>query len=263
MENGFVAFIDILGFSRRVASEGLEGFFPEYEGALREALIDREDKRMSYVVSSDSVVIYNKEDNAHGLMQLIDSCGRLYSELLEVGLAIRGCISAGKFIHSTSQQGTIVAGPALLEAIDYEKLQDWVGIMLGPSVMRRFPHIEVTGNVRVTEVGRWFQGPHDADAGQHIIARASIPFQGQVRAYDGWAVLPGVSMIVSPNGRLLHIDAKMRELRLLRSLAPDPRSQAKYDHALVFLQAARDWLGGWEQNNTGDRKSRPAPPPGT
>jgi hypothetical protein len=124
-----------------------------------------------------------------------------------------------------------------------EKAQDWVGITLTPSVLRKVP-----------DLGEWCAVSNSlARADLEIIKQrlpwaafvqpyATIPFHKdhplENRSYAGFAIIPSDGDS-TPTAILFNIERSEKALRSLKSLAPDPPAQSKYEHALGLLRDAK------------------------
>jgi hypothetical protein len=62
--------------------------------------------------------------------------------LLQNEFAVRGAIALGSFSRSDDPNGTFVAGRAIIEAYNYEKIQDWIGIILSPTVLQKYGNLQ-------------------------------------------------------------------------------------------------------------------------
>ena len=142
MQNGFVALLDVLGFSALVSSES-GGRLNQYLRCLEKAFDARGGAAadVGYVVFSDSIVLTAKGDSEASLQALVQQCSRLFGTMLEEEFALRGAVAYGSYLRAEGEGGIFVAGNPIIEAYRYETVQDWVGIMLAPSVVRRVPNL--------------------------------------------------------------------------------------------------------------------------
>lgn len=234
---GYVAYLDLLGFSRRVSTGLGEHFFQKYQQALETALSSAEG--VQYIVSSDSIVLYSTHDHEEGLNQLVRGVARVVWELLVNHIPVRGAISYGRFRETRTPRGTIVAGPPILDAIGFEQQQDWIGVLLTPVVIEKHPQIRLHGRIR-GQAGR-------ADAlwtGRRIIQRCSvIPWQnkatGQADIYDGFVVVPTPNPEADAQTWGATIMQVGEALAAMERFAPDPRSQRKYRATSEFIASAQ------------------------
>jgi hypothetical protein len=58
--------------------------------------------------------------------------------MLENEIALRGAIAYGDYRREKNAGGVFVAGKAIVDAYTFERQQDWVGVMLAPTTVRRF-----------------------------------------------------------------------------------------------------------------------------
>ena len=149
----------------------------------------------------------------------------------------------GSFIRAKTNSGIFVAGRAIIEAYEFEKIQDWVGIMLAPSIIRHFPAL-----------GRnceWVD-PHQSDDYRDLYNRLlpwaafvqrcdEIPFHSSQTNYQGFAIVP--SSGTATLGELRDsLSKSMEYLDRLKFIAPDPTAQAKHDRSLRWLHRIRERL---------------------
>ena len=215
---GYVAFIDVLGFAA-LMDANFPMRFEAYSKCIGRTVESQQG--LEYVVFSDSIVINTQEDTPDSLQVITRSCSRLYFELLNERFPFRGCISHGDYARLTHEhvKGTVLAGRPLVDAYHYEQVQEWIGIMLSPAVVRQL-------------------GSH-ADLRPYAVRYPRIPFKqgtdGQSADYAGFAVVPAET--ANPNlDDLKHaVDKCRKSVDELVLQAPDPRSQAKY-------RATRDFL---------------------
>lgn len=246
--SGYIAFIDLLGFSRRVALAAPEEFFLKYEEAMSRAFDptaggpflnvprryqDLQD--VSYVVSSDNIVLYTTSSDEKGLVAIVEAVARLFYELSIIEVPVRGAIASGSFRETRTPRGTIIAGPPILDAVEYEKRQDWVGIMLTPSLVQRHAYVSKDGNLR--------PDVRDPSTGSHLIRQCNIPYkaEGGRRDYDGFAVLPNPA----PGSKLATATAISDTIAAMKAMyrfAPDPASQDKYANIIRFLENVHETL---------------------
>jgi hypothetical protein len=260
MVKGYVAFLDILGFTAIVASETPERI-DRYLDFLK-AIFERDGSRfVDYVVFSDSIIITTHDDTDASLQELLKRCSALFGGLLVQGIPVRGAISHGSFITSKTQSGTFVAGRAIIEAYQFEEKQNWVGIMLAPSVIAKKRDIR-----NLSEIGGTFQTATDF---QRFVSERKpwaafvqfcerIPFHGTPLDdpdYEGLALVPTRGEALFP-GMKDTIDASIQALSRLKAIAPDPQAQAKYQRSILWLlRVAGSWRHAEEQREIFEKKS--------
>jgi hypothetical protein len=249
---GYVALIDVLGFSQLVRGERAADRLASYREGLEGALAPEPEEGIpvvEYVVFSDTIVVTTSDDSEPSLQALLRRSSTLFGIMLEKDIALRGAIACGSFERHRIDRGSVfVAGPAIVDAFDFEKRQDWVGIMLAPSAYRRVPHLKGTCWLEA-------QNPWTSDGlailrerfswSAFVQAWPSIPFHAEgpfdSNRYDGFAVVPSSGM-PEPVAVRDSIASALRKLEWLKSLAPDPRAQAKYVQAHGFLaQVHNSW----------------------
>src|ERR1700730_8354476 len=136
MDQGYIALLDVLGFSSLLSNDGSAGRLESYRKCLRNALEDAAfGPKVDYVVFSDSIVL-TTGDNHEALKVLLRRCSRLFGIMLENDIPLRGAVAHGSYVRESVAQSVFVAGKPIVEAHQFEIAQDWVGIMLAPSVVR-------------------------------------------------------------------------------------------------------------------------------
>ena len=132
MPGGYAALLDVLGFSALVAADAAGEGVERYLNCFQRA---KEATGVNYVIFSDSIVLTVGGDGPDSLLAIAGACSRLMSELLIEHIPIRGAISQGAFVRSTVGQNVFVAGRAVIDAYQFEQVQDWTGIMIAPSAL--------------------------------------------------------------------------------------------------------------------------------
>lgn len=252
MHTGYVAFLDVLGFSSIVANDRDGDLITGYLSALQEALKPEPPTsgQNDYLVFSDSIVLTSKGGEPDDLRGLARSCSYLFGEFLKKGIAMRGAISYGQYLSNTMEKGRFVAGKAIVEAYSFEERQDWVGIMLAPSVVKRCTELPAICGLpsvpnRPQDAVVW-AGRHAEKArfATYIQQCREMPFHsepGDPVNYVGYAIVP-----TSGDSRIRpvaeSIQASIRQLTTLKMQAPNPVSQRKYDRTLAWLNhVANHW----------------------
>lgn len=236
MTGGYVALLDILGFSALVSADNTGGRIRRYLECLQGLTGQR---KIDCVVFSDSIVLTCKGDDAEPLCTLAGACSRLFSDLLEEQIALRGAIAFGDFFRSAVGESVFVAGRAIVEAYAFERAQDWVGIMLTPSALARIPDLPKRCELRCTQIGG---NPTQVDPWAAVIQPChSIPFHSSLPAstasFDGFAIVPTNGYIDQPVALSYHLsESVIPRLKWLRALAPDPDCQRKYQRTIEWLQ---------------------------
>jgi hypothetical protein len=246
--NGFVALLDVLGFSALIASENSSARLETYQRLLAEAIRPTAPSRVEAVAFSDSIVLTTGADSAEDFVELATRCAVLHALMLQQGIALRGAISSGSYFREVMENSVFIAGRPIVEAFKYECLQDWVGIMVTPAVVQKFPDIgkrvdvtrgltDPTIRVEFTQRFRWAAAIQPAD---------EIPFKGNPKPYQGFAVVPHTGT----NARDIYngVEASRIALYKLRAVAPDPVAQEKYTRAERWLSnVAGKWAGAAEE----------------
>ncbi len=162
-----------------------------------------------------------------------------------------------------------------MDAHYYETRQDWVGIMLAPSTVKKMPdlrewcRINIVGSAKETiEAARkhvqWSAFVQPCD---------EIPLHSEQRShtneFQGLAIVPtdGQYKFISIRDSL---DRSLKELQRLLFIAPDPMAQAKYQRSINWLeQVLHKWrviadnVEGLEKSKQQEEQRRNRPPKST
>ena len=237
---GYVAFLDVLGFRSIVGSRDWEERLTRYVKRVDRAIQANDSKMLQYVIFSDSVIVNSTEDDDESFQRIVEACATLFAQFLQDGIALRGAIAHGRYLRSSEANGTFVAGAPIVEAVDYETRQNWVGIMLCPSTIKR--QIDLDQRCRVPQFHEI--NPSDLQTLRLpalLLRNPSIPFHREDKSsllepdlYDGYAVLPTGAGVLHMS-ILQKLDEGMKALEALKLVAPDPKAQAKFKSAIQWL----------------------------
>ena len=135
-----------------------------------------------------------------------------------------------------------LAGKPIIEAYDYERRQNWAGMIFAPSVLVAAQPFDLVNECttycpndqafpRIAEflawkafVQRWREIPFHADEGTD--------------SHDALAIVPGGGTTL--RGMVDNLSIAMERLAWLKMLAPSPKEQKKYSASLKFLKSIRD-----------------------
>lgn len=250
MRGGYVAMLDVLGFSALVREDVSGQKFEDYLDCVENAT---RDTRVKYVVFSDTIVLTAESNGPDSLLDIARASSRIFHDLLQVRIAIRGAIAFGDFFRSTVAESVFVAGSAVIDAYQFEKQQDWIGVMLTPSARAQVADLESRCNLNFTTAIDFVKRVEWAAVIQYC---SRIPFHQQTigdNFYRGFAIVPRHCEFEAE--RLKEsINAAIRQLEWLRDVAPSPASQHKYDWATSWLGDIRNkWEGLVRDRGPGGR----------
>ena len=246
--SGYVAFLDILGFSELVQRDSFSREFEQYSEILKNAL--RKDKRdLQYVTFSDSVVINTIEANDEQLQQLIEAISEIiFKFMIDLDVPICGCVSRGQFWRHRSRYGDVMlAGPPIIDAYRFEQEQNWVGMILSPQILKLSPYLLEQSQISL---------PYDKKDARELENRfpwplllhrySMIPFHKPNdfvdRNYDGFVIVPQHGGCQDPVALLDDLELYENKLDKLMSFAPEPNSQMKYKSTKIWIEKVReDW----------------------
>jgi hypothetical protein len=243
METGYVAFLDVLGFSSRLAGDGAENFLQDYVGCFDSVLKLALYEDVNYVAFSDSVALTTGGSPAE-LKSLLSYCSAVMGLMLEKAIPIRGAIAYGSYFRAAHTEGVFVAGKAIVEAYEYEKKQDWVGVMLAPSAVKQIPDLKeqcvIPDNMNETLWAGFEKRIRWAAFLQHW---PLIPFHTErpdvFREYEGFAVVPSNGQ-ANPAELRDSLGRSISALRQMKAIAPDPLAQNKFLRSEFWCKTAYD-----------------------
>ena len=221
----------LLGFSRIVYNEDAEKAISNYRSCISSTLSKDDD--LNYVVFSDSILIYTDGIDERALYLVILNVAKLQSVLISKKILVRGAISYGNYeSHKEGSNGIIVAGPPIVDAYRYEKQQDWIGVMITPTVLHKDQNL-ISKRIKSTEPPGYYLPA--STPWKYLIGRASIKFHGSSNAFAGYAVLPVSDSAFEKEVANKQIADAHNMLHKLKELAPDPSAQMKYDVTMKWL----------------------------
>lgn len=255
-KKGYVALLDILGFSELIKSDSLPGDFERYFEIMKGAL-ESYGPNIQYVTFSDSILINTTEESENNLFLLIKAVSYItYRFLIELNVPIRGCISCGDFYRFEGDKGNVmIAGKPIIDAHRFEKKQDWIGVMLSPKVIEKNATLRDLCSMDkrdFIEKKTSNQGCPQIDWLLLLGFYTHIPFHQEtldLNHYKGVVVIPQKGSDLSNNDEkvtyllrcLKEYQKKLNEMLLYAS---EPKSQRKYDSTIIFIQRLRQsWEG--------------------
>jgi len=237
MLSGYVALLDVLGFSEFISADTTDEGVERYLRCLQKV----QEETVNYVVFSDNIILTVEGKEADSLLTIASTCSQLMYELLKVNIPIRGAISKGNFIRSSVGKSVFVAGRPVIEAYQFEQVQDWIGIMIAPSAILSVPDLGKRCNLNWNQALGVFRKERDLlkwaafiQPCQAIPFHATNPFNDS--RYDGFAVVPtnGFSKLTKLRDNTREA---MDKLNWLRAVAPTPAAQKKYQNTILWLRA--------------------------
>lgn len=262
MDRGYIALLDVLGFSTLVggdtSGEKLRAYLQCLETASHES-------NVNYVVFSDSIVLTAKGAGDASFLEVARGCSNLFAALLAQGIALRGAITFGEIFRSSVGESVFVAGRAVIDAYQYERQQDWVGVMVAPSAVRHFPDVQVRcGLLDRLASGNYMEGfAEPLDFAAYVQPCHGIPFHAasafDESSFDGFAIVPSIGPLEPANLRD-GIGSAIKQLDWLRSIAPAPSAQRKYAKTMNWLRSVwQSWNGAvFRQQQHAERQAAQA-----
>jgi hypothetical protein len=244
---GFVALIDVLGFRELVGRDENILKVREYVNTVQDCLKDERYSQLQFVLFSDNLVVNTRDDKRESFIALVHACSDVLFNLARHEIAVRGGIAHGSFMRSLNmQQGVILAGRPIVEAEHYQHRQNWVGIMLTPSVVRRDnealqKELSAIPEPKGSEKDReWLER---ISLPLHLKRWEKIPFHDDTTnggRFDGLVVVPLRPDISSRADVIRSLNNTLQCCQRMKAVAPNPASQDKYTETMKFLQEVRD-----------------------
>jgi hypothetical protein len=237
---GYVALLDVLGFTALVGSDEKGEAIAKYLDALNAAT---EGTGVDFVVFSDSIILTLPDETPEGLLIIACACSRLMYRLLTHRIPIRGAIAHGSYQRKKLKHGTFVAGKAVIEAYKLEQEQDWIGVALAPSALNKVQNIgaltTITNSNYKPVIDEFMRNFNWATAIQYS---NGIPFHWnselEIKQIDGYAITP-TSTAQSPNEVVEIYDAILAHIHWMKLLSPNPDAQKKYTNTTGFINYCR------------------------
>ena len=137
--NRWFCYLDLLGFPNLVRRGEAERVIPLYHQVveeLRQQVTARESLDVSYSWFSDTFMIFSEKCTRREFDNVQTAARKFFVRFLLEGIPVRGAISYGGLY--TQKRKNIFIGEALIEAYEYGEKQDWLGLLLSPSISRCF-----------------------------------------------------------------------------------------------------------------------------
>lgn len=237
-----MALLDVLGFSALIQGDR-DGRLTDYLGTLQTAFEGGSESRgLEYIVFSDSIIVTTGDDSETSLESLFKRCSFALHSMLEKEIPLRGAIAHGSFTRETTKNGGVfVAGKPIVEAYRFETVQNWLGIMVAPSVLKKIPDLAKRCELHPTPTWRNVRSLQNRMPWVAMVQRADIPFHQADSKYGGFAIVP-TSGDFTMQRLVDDLDRTQSHLRWLKSLAPDPAAQSKYEAAWRWVRSIwRNW----------------------
>ena len=243
MTTGYVALLDVLGFSDLISGRPGDQNFSSYLECIKESLDDESvGAIVPYIVFSDSIVLTSDDSSVESLHSVVLRCSRLFGRMLAKGIAIRGAVSYGDYSRATTGGGIFVAGRAIIEAYRFEQTQDWVGIMLTPSILRQIPdkftQFVITADDRVDTLEGLDAIRLRARWSGFVQEIYNIPFHNDnpfnESFFHGFAIVP-TDGVANEQSIMTSLGNSLKSLKNLKMYSPNPATQRKYSHAESWL----------------------------
>lgn len=232
-----VALLDVLGFSSLIRHAGTDGLDSYLDRVIKAANLY---VAVDTILFSDTVVLYAFDDKDESIDLLLELTSVLSYELLLADVPTRGAVAYGEIAVSERQgRGVVVAGVPIVDAHLCESQTDWSGTMLTPSMLKRIGDLSRFDPLRKQEPAETRDDFRRRIARTARVQRcARIPFKDRSahQYLEGFGIVP-LPRPLDDLGQLNQgLSATLDRLRWLEQLAPDPRSQAKYQHSISWLE---------------------------
>lgn len=138
-EKTLVGFFDVHAYSSFIREHSFDDailkaqkLFPKLEKDLESFSCDL---RLKHIIFSDSIIVTpdltNHELDSSFIGFFLGFCAILLFRCIENNLPLRGAIGGGEFYWDDR----IILGKALIDAVEFEKEQEWFGAVIAPSAL--------------------------------------------------------------------------------------------------------------------------------
>lgn len=163
--------------------------------------------KLTQLVFSDTIVIFAPDLNPESYPWFLSQAEHLITRAIEVRLPLRGAISVGtSFLSSTPP---IIIGPSFTDAYEYCEDQNWIGLLLTPSVTKALSEANLNPL-------------------HHDFVRDKIPLKSKCPAED-------VLAYRFQNGMSSYDSHLIKPLQEMKKQAPD-YAKIKYEHTINFIE---------------------------
>ena len=247
--DGYVAFLDILGFSELVKHSSFDDEFDQYSEVISTAACSNGD--LDYATFSDSLVISTGGKTSKDLREILQAVAEItYQLLVELDVPVCGCIAEGRFSRLVSEKSDLmIAGVPIVEAVHYTTRQDWLGVMLSPSTLKADPDFIERAEFEKCASETDLERLRSKLPWPLLVHRYyGIPFHSPndlvENQFDGYVVVPHLSQSSTPPAVLADLGKYLVKLDDLKLVAPEPSAQRKYTQTRLWIDTVRrDWIG--------------------
>ena len=101
---GYIALLDVLGFSELISRESRNDDLQRYFDAI-DVATNSDGQPVEFVLFSDTIVISAPDDSERSLLAVLRAASFAMHYLLAASLPVRGAISHGGYLRSQSEKG--------------------------------------------------------------------------------------------------------------------------------------------------------------
>ncbi|MFC4213349.1 hypothetical protein ACFOWA_19310 [Pedobacter lithocola] len=133
IDNQFVAFLDVMGFSNLVSQNNLEQldrYFFHVNDILRG--LKETNSKIDFLSISDSIIIVSP-DGAFGLKQIIQTIKKIQLRLLQKKILLRGALAYGPVFFDNTNN--ILVGKGYIKAYKLESQAIYPRVIVDPSIV--------------------------------------------------------------------------------------------------------------------------------
>ncbi|MGA2464389.1 MAG: hypothetical protein ABSH06_08565 [Thermodesulfobacteriota bacterium] len=138
----FVGYVDVLGFTKKVLRSDNPETLSESFNFLLESIgrscgletdfKNQDSLSVKFIWMSDNLLFYTEDNSVQKFKDISNIIADLLMITIEGGpFLYRGALSHGDFYFD--REWNLYFGPAMIDAIQWEKKQNWVGVMLTPN----------------------------------------------------------------------------------------------------------------------------------
>ena len=134
-QNKIVAFLDVLGFKNLIYSDSTKSINSYYDFVLSNFDKAVKEKSIDYLLISDSIVIYSKQ-NVKDFEILLKTINVPQAGLLAKGILLWGAISYGQLYVNKSKN--VIVGTGLINAYKLELKAKYPRVIIDRSIVKLF-----------------------------------------------------------------------------------------------------------------------------
>ena len=243
---GYLAFIDILGFKDYLLERNSSQMFDEYERILEEAT--NHDENIKYLLFSDTIILTLESRSEENKNSIFRACSVLLYELVSNNIPVKGGLTYGEYENRIIKDSKIIFGKALIDAYTIEQKQNWVGILISPKVIgsdyseiKRLQTIKISPKLPsgIKDEGKIRMYKHHMFKWQKYFSFfTEVPFYDSSRkasTIEGFVITPSSNNAKNPGALRKDLTEFHKSLIAMKLATQDPENQRKYQYTIDWV----------------------------